>query len=499
MSITRRILFISEDKIKENSLIQLNVDGKVLSQSIYDTQFSHLREITGDTLYSQLLDAVAATKADPPVPLTGDIRTLLLDYIQPFLSRAVLLKLLINLHYRVTDKGVLKYNDSQATSISPQELEYARNQLENEANAFKRILIKYLKEKFNDAGCESRDEDTTSRAIGWFLGGKTANTSGGALPAPLPPPPVVTDGNGIYIGSGNSVNLGLNDDDEDNIKGRLTRDTRLLRGDPMTDQQYTEIGIVDGSIINQVVQQDATTETPVILSGNSLTVEGNRVRLNSYENDEAGGMVAESTLRISPDDASIISTNSTTGDEANFYVSTTSVRGAIFTTAKEMSYSCTPGGSVNLQVLYKAGNEVQQLNIGDANKITIRDDLNSRGIEYATDYSANYNARTLVDKGFIDSVVSPLQASILSLQSQIGVMSADIADLYFQLESYPLFITAATYEDMLAHIEGVLSDTAFILVLNDEVNGAPGNETTLYSYTETDNTLMWVGAVKMVI
>src|SRR6188768_2437609 len=115
MSITRRILFISEDKIKENSIIQLNVDGKVLAQSIYDTQFSHLREITGDTLYSTLLDAVSATKSDPPIPLTGDIRTLLLDYIQPFLSRAVLLKLLINLHYRVTDKGVLKYNDSQAT------------------------------------------------------------------------------------------------------------------------------------------------------------------------------------------------------------------------------------------------------------------------------------------------------------------------------------------------------------------------------------------------
>lgn len=189
MSITRRILFISEDKIKENSLIQLNVDGKVLAQSIYDTQFSILREITGDTLYSTLLDAVAATKANPPAPLNGDIRTLLIDYIQPFLSRAVLLKLLVNLHYRVTDKGVLKYNDTQATSISSQELDYARNQLENEANAYKRILIKYITEKFKTTDCESRDEDTTSRAIGWFLPSAQSNRVISSTPLPGPPEP----------------------------------------------------------------------------------------------------------------------------------------------------------------------------------------------------------------------------------------------------------------------------------------------------------------------
>ncbi len=46
-----------------------------------------------------------------------------------------------------------------------------------------------------------------------------------------------------------------------------------------------------------------------------------------------------------------------------------------------------------------------QLDISDTNA-TIRDDINHRGIEYLADYSANYTDRTLVDKGYVDSLVS---------------------------------------------------------------------------------------------
>jgi len=51
----------------------------------------------------------------------------------------------------------------------------------------------------------------------------------------------------------------------------------------------------------------------------------------------------------------------------------------------------------------------QSLSFCRLNSIILRDDLNLRGIQYANDYSSNFTARSLVDKGYVDSHSSGLQ------------------------------------------------------------------------------------------
>src|SRR5690606_19996855 len=42
---------------------------------------------------------------------------------------------------------------------------------------------------------------------------------------------------------------------------------------------------------------------------------------------------------------------------------------------------------------------------GDGRILRITDNINNKGIEYATDYSTNFTDRSLVDKGYVDSLL----------------------------------------------------------------------------------------------
>ena len=51
------------------------------------------------------------------------------------------------------------------------------------------------------------------------------------------------------------------------------------------------------------------------------------------------------------------------------------------------------------------GNADQDIIIIDS-EMTVRDDLNSKGLVYDGDYSANYTTRSIVDKAYVDNAVS---------------------------------------------------------------------------------------------
>ena len=109
---------------------------------------------------------VASKAADSS--FTMKYRTLLEDYIQPYLSHAVLQDVVINLHYRIINKGVLQFSGSQATSVTSDNVEYFKNYLENRSASFKALLVNYLTENklIKD---NSADKDITTNSIGWYL------------------------------------------------------------------------------------------------------------------------------------------------------------------------------------------------------------------------------------------------------------------------------------------------------------------------------------------
>lgn len=163
---SKRVLLISEQQIKNQSTIEANVDGKVLSKCIANVQEIQLKAILGAELYSETLAAVEANIANGAT-LSTEQQMLLNDFIQPYLLHAAIADFIVVNQYKVTNKGVLKMNDNSATNLSPDELHSFKNHFDTTAQAFKNQLIEHLSKcKLTTA---QSDVDKTSGSIGWYF------------------------------------------------------------------------------------------------------------------------------------------------------------------------------------------------------------------------------------------------------------------------------------------------------------------------------------------
>ncbi|WPQ65508.1 hypothetical protein SIO70_11680 [Chitinophaga sancti] len=162
-----KIILIGEKEIKELSIIQLNVDSHILSVSIYDTQFINLRPVLGDELYNQVLNEVNQSIQDDSYVIPEKIKTLIDDYIKTYLIHTTIQELIMNSTYKLTNKGLLKFNDTSATSLQPSEIEHVRSYHNNKMTAYKSAVVKYIYE--NKLVQNTPDTNVTSTGTGWYL------------------------------------------------------------------------------------------------------------------------------------------------------------------------------------------------------------------------------------------------------------------------------------------------------------------------------------------
>ena len=76
-------LIISEEKLREFTDINDNLDSKLLMNAVREAQDIYLQRLTGTTLYEYILAEIDANT------LTGNYKTLVDDFIQPFLICAL--------------------------------------------------------------------------------------------------------------------------------------------------------------------------------------------------------------------------------------------------------------------------------------------------------------------------------------------------------------------------------------------------------------------------
>src|SRR4051794_31914134 len=136
----KKVLLISEQQIKAQSIIEANVDSKILNKVIVNVQEIQLKGILGADLYNTVLDAVSAFVATGTT-IPTDTATLLNDYIQPFLVHAVVADFIVVNNFKLTNKGFLKMRDDVAESVSADDLEYAKNYYDNYKAEYKKNLV----------------------------------------------------------------------------------------------------------------------------------------------------------------------------------------------------------------------------------------------------------------------------------------------------------------------------------------------------------------------
>lgn len=136
-----KVLLLSEKVLKQNSVINNNVDGMYLLPAIEYAMDAGLQPIIGTKLYNKLMDLVE----DGSITGATDYKLLLDEYVTPYLINKVTADIQIPLAYKVRNQGVVQQTGENTYVPSLKDLQYVIQNYENKANFYSNRLSDFLK------------------------------------------------------------------------------------------------------------------------------------------------------------------------------------------------------------------------------------------------------------------------------------------------------------------------------------------------------------------
>lgn len=132
------VLFISPQYIKDNGLVDENVDEKFILYSIKTAMELELQELIGTDLLEEIQGEVNAST------LTAANTSLLNNYIVPYLLQQVQSSLIIPLQYRLRNKGIMTFNSEEAQSADNATVSLVEKGMAHKAQFLGERLRRYL-------------------------------------------------------------------------------------------------------------------------------------------------------------------------------------------------------------------------------------------------------------------------------------------------------------------------------------------------------------------
>lgn len=136
---------MSADFIKNNTIVENNVNSNLILTTIDDVEEISVKSVLGSKLYDKIIEDIKNNN------LTGDYRTLTLDYVAPMEKFYVVRDLLPHILYNVANRSVEKEEGDTSKPISAKELEYLQSSYENKGATMEERTENYLydnQEKF---------------------------------------------------------------------------------------------------------------------------------------------------------------------------------------------------------------------------------------------------------------------------------------------------------------------------------------------------------------
>lgn len=166
------ILFISEQVLKDRSLLQDNVDPKLIKPTIKQAQDMYIEPVLGTGLYRELQEQIA----DNDVSVLN--KTLLDNYITDCLCWFVASEMVMSLGYKLTNKNVLKKTSENSETASISDLFDLMNYYKNKGEWYAQRITNYLCENNTDyplydnpgTGVDIIHPNNTSYSTGMYLG-----------------------------------------------------------------------------------------------------------------------------------------------------------------------------------------------------------------------------------------------------------------------------------------------------------------------------------------
>ena len=174
---SKNILFISVQSIKDRTGLHANVDEKLVLPEIKTAQDMYILPALGSALYNELQTAVDSNT------YTNLQTTLLDDYIVDTLIYFVMSELPQGLSFQFYNKGLLRKSGENQENPSMQDMIDVANRYKARAEFYKQRLIKYLKQ--NNAlypnylnfgsGIDSIKPDNEGYTVSMYLGDACCN------------------------------------------------------------------------------------------------------------------------------------------------------------------------------------------------------------------------------------------------------------------------------------------------------------------------------------
>lgn len=168
-----RVLLISEKTLKQNSVINNNVDGMYILPAIEYAQDAGLQSLIGTQLYNKLMDLVA----DGSITGATDYKYLLDEYVEPYMVNKVTADIQIPLAFKMRNQGVVQQTGENTYVPSLKDMQYVVQNYENKANFYGQRMSDYLHanhtkypEYCKIESCADMPSDRGAYNTGIFLG-----------------------------------------------------------------------------------------------------------------------------------------------------------------------------------------------------------------------------------------------------------------------------------------------------------------------------------------
>ena len=125
------VLFISEDKLKDSTAINMNVDVDLLLPFVREAQKLYVETALGTDLTQHLKDEIVAGT------LAGADKTLVDDYIGDMLPGYSLYHAIPYLRFRVENGNIYSKTSETGTALSDSEAQHLREEVLNTASYYR--------------------------------------------------------------------------------------------------------------------------------------------------------------------------------------------------------------------------------------------------------------------------------------------------------------------------------------------------------------------------
>tara|TARA_R100001369_G_scaffold54783_1_gene81672 strand:+ start:363 stop:941 length:579 start_codon:yes stop_codon:yes gene_type:complete len=139
---TGYVLFISEDKLKDSTAINLNVDVNLLLPYVRQAQKLYVETKLGTDLNQKLKDLIVAGTLS--LPANAAYKTLIDDYIGDMLPNWAFYHAIPFLRFKIENGNIYSKTSETGSALSSEEAQHLREEVRNTAEYYTERLIDYI-------------------------------------------------------------------------------------------------------------------------------------------------------------------------------------------------------------------------------------------------------------------------------------------------------------------------------------------------------------------